>query len=345
MWAPFESRAGGSQPAVRYLKLPPLDDRIRRLTDALVIGADNDFDRALQIQESLRRDGRYTDAPPPLGDGETSPIEAFILGELEGHCEYFASAMVTMARTQGLPSRLVNGFAGGVANEVGGFIKITQADAHAWVEIHFEQAGWVRFDPTPPDRRLRAAQGQSWWARVGQVGGALELWWFQRVVDFDSVDQIGAVRGLWLSWRGESASHDGRGPNTHPVSNPSWSEFFVGVNSNGTIALVLCFALGVGLWIRSHENPNHDLPRAYRDALRVLARRGLERAETDSARSFAEQVCRRISAAGGRAFQIITESYLAERFGSKPASALGAELAVLKDAVDGMRLRNQPDIG
>jgi len=56
--------------------------------------------------------------------------------------------------------------------EVGGFLEVTQADAHAWVEIHFEQSGWVRFDPTPPDLRLRAEHGLSLAERAAQLASA-----------------------------------------------------------------------------------------------------------------------------------------------------------------------------
>ncbi|HIF93874.1 MAG TPA: DUF3488 domain-containing protein [Myxococcales bacterium] len=341
---PFEMHPGGSRLADRYRRLPHLDDRIRLLTESLVAGADNDFDRAVQIQESLRLNGRYTDAPPLLGDRETTPVEAFILGELEGHCEFFASAMVAMARTQGLSSRLVNGFAGGVVNEVGGFIEVTQADAHAWVEVHFEQAGWVRFDPTPPDRRLRAAQAQSWWTRVGQLGGALELWWFQRVVDFDSVDQIGALRGLWLRWQTNKTSSDVALHNTSTNSGAPSYDLFIDENTKPVLGVILLVGLVSALWIRVRRTGDGDMPKPYRDALALLGRRGIKRSKSDSARGFAEAVSQKISAAGGRAFQIITESYLAERFGSKPSAPLASQLSILKNAVDGMRLGNQAHI-
>jgi len=348
---PLETRLGGQRPADRYLRLPELDPRVKERTLAIVSGAENDFDRASRIQESLRRNGRYTDTPPALGDGVRSPIEAFILGELEGHCEYFASAMVAMARTVGLPSRLVNGFAGGVENELGGFIEVTEADAHAWVEIHFEQAGWVRFDPTPPDRRLRAEQGHSLWTRIGDLGGALELWWFQRVVDFDSVDQIGVLRGLWLRWKGTGSSDVSLpgapkpGDETHPFEVFDPRILFA--------LLLILVAVVFMIRNRSQDPASRRLPRAYREALDLLAKRGLSRAEADSARDFARRVATRIPPSGARAFAILTERYLSVRFGSRttmdedpryqePAHEL---TRVLENAVNGMGLRNQTDVG
>jgi len=348
--APFEPRPGGERPAERYLELGPLDPRVREMARSIVEGAPSDYDRALRIQQTLRRQGRYTDSPAALGDAATSPIEAFLLGELEGHCEYFASAMVTLAREAGLPSRLVNGFAGGLANELGGFVEVTQADAHAWVEIHFENAGWVRFDPTPPDLRLRQSGDISLWAQLGQIGSAVELWWFQRVVDFDSVDQIGALRRLWTGW---TRDRDDRADPTAPKiekDEGSWADRLREWDTLLPVAGGIVVIGGLLLWRRRGDEFDSTLPRAYRRALELLARRGLRRSETTSARDFARDVASRLPEAGGIAFDEITDRYLVERFGtdastSREAPDLEAQLALLEDAVDRMGLRDEAHVG
>ena len=342
---PLEPGPGGERPALRYLALPAVDPRVRSLADEITRGATNDYDRAWRIQQALRRRGRYSDTPPRLDDAESTPIDAFLLGELEGHCEYFASAMVTLARLEGLPSRLVNGFAGGVANELGGFIEVTRADAHAWVEVHFEHSGWIRFDPTPPDRRLRSARPLSLFARLAQIGSAVELWWFQRVVDFDSVDQIGVLRRLWRSWtRDRHPSSDG----PEPGDRRAWP---FGSDSRGWPdpgwILAALFLLGIGLsgWRRFRSVADTRVPPGYRAALRILARRGLVRPATATARDFAASVRARVPAAGASAFAEITDAYLASRFGARPDPDLRDRLEALENAVDGMRLGNQTDIG
>jgi hypothetical protein len=342
---PVEPSLGGSRPALRYLALGPLDPRIRSLGERMVAGAETDYDRALRIRDGLRRTGHYTDSPPPLGDADTSPVEAFLLGGREGHCEYFASAMVVLARSQGLPTRLVNGFAGGVRNTLGGFIEVTQADAHTWVEIHFEQAGWVRFDPTPPDLRRRDEGDLTLWAQVGQLGSAVELWWFQRVVDFDSADQIGALRGLWLSLRkGRIRTGDtARGPEATKHWDPSAWLADLDAITLGLAALVLLGGLAAWRWQR---DPSDDaVPRAYRDAQRLLAARGFVREPTATARDFAQAVRAGLPAAAGEAFDALTEHYLAERFGGRRDAETARWLARLEDAVDRMRLGNQSNVG
>ncbi|MBY0400447.1 DUF3488 and transglutaminase-like domain-containing protein [Myxococcota bacterium] len=345
---PREPGPGGPRPALRYLALPALDERLRERAAEMTRGALSDVDRALRIEGALREQGRYTDSPPPLGDETSSPIEAFLLGGLEGHCEYFASAMVVLARMQGLPARLVNGFAGGQPNDVGGFLEVTQADAHAWVEIHFEQSGWVRFDPTPPDRRLRAEGALSLAERAAQLASALELWWFQRIVDYDSADQISALRSLWI--RFGPHARKGELPES-PASEPRHDGLLGNLRFGSPGGRTLLALIGLGLFAlaahRMREGARHHgppIPEAYIRAQRILARRGLRRAPAVSAQAFAAQVAQALPEPGARAFASITEAYLAERFGARPATDLRPQLAVLEDAVDRMRLRNHAHV-
>jgi hypothetical protein len=65
-----------------------------------------------------------------------------------GHCEYFASAMVVLLRCLGVPARLAVGFLAKTPNEDGVW-QVKAKDAHAWVEVYFDQTGWLTFDPTP----------------------------------------------------------------------------------------------------------------------------------------------------------------------------------------------------
>lgn len=342
--SPIEPAPGGRRSTTRYQALPDFDPRIAALGDEIVGGAETDFDRALRLQNRLRELGRYTDDPPPMGDGDSSPIEAFLLGELKGHCEYFASAMVVLARTQGMPARLVNGFAGGVQNALGDFVEVTQADAHSWVEIHFERAGWVRFDPTPPDLRLRAMDDTTLFSQLAQFGSALELWWFQRVVDFDSADQIGALRGLWLAWQGDRDGNEAtsRTPNGPGARDSAWVASLRGFAP----ALLALLAL-TGLYALAHSigARRDSVPETYRRALAFLSRRGWRREPTTSARDFAERIAEDVPGDAADAFRSITEHYLAERFGAGEPQDLAGELAILEGTVDRMRLRNEANVG
>jgi hypothetical protein len=72
---------------------------------------------------------------------------ASFLGRRVGYCEQFAAAMAVMARTLGIPARVMVGFTSGRVHD--GVWSITDSDAHAWPELLMGSAGWVRFEPTP----------------------------------------------------------------------------------------------------------------------------------------------------------------------------------------------------
>src|SRR5699024_3250607 len=78
-------------------------------------------------------------------------------------CVQVAAPVTFMARTMVLPARIGVGFAGG--EEAGGCYDVIRQDSHAWPELYFEGAGWVRFDPTaggpagdPPEWTLASGE-------------------------------------------------------------------------------------------------------------------------------------------------------------------------------------------
>jgi hypothetical protein len=58
--------------------------------------------------------------------------------------------MAVMARTLGIPSRVVLGFTPGEPlPDRADVVVVRDRNAHAWVELWMPTQGWVRFDPTP----------------------------------------------------------------------------------------------------------------------------------------------------------------------------------------------------
>jgi hypothetical protein len=259
-----------------------------------------------------------------------SPVEQFLLERTEGHCEYFASAHAVLLRSLGIPARVVNGYAGGHENAVGNFIEVTNADAHAWVEVHFENAGWAPVDPTPATLRIASADAERG-GSLADLASALELWWFGNVVDFDRGHQARALRALWMRWnewraeqrRGEAESAPSPAGDSRESKPLPWRWI-------GALALAAFTAWklrGLG-WTRGPA-----LPRDYAQALRLLRRRGLVRGEATSARAFASEVAARVPADGAAAFGALTEAYLAERFGGESARSGAESLARLRESL------------
>ncbi len=324
-----EDRAEATRDDTRLLQLPPLDPRIEALAHELTAGQPSDAARVRAVETWLRTRGRYTDTPPAFG-GDRSPLEAFLLERSEGHCEYFASAMVVLLRSAGLPARLVNGFAGGHANSLGGFIELAQSDAHTWVEVPYRKAGFVRYDPTPPDLRLASAEALRGETGLSELASAVELWWFRNVVDFDRGHQARAVRDAWLAWHRFRKGKDPARP--HDEEDP-WAVVLPAAPLWGIAAVILLGGAGLADLRRRRRRRRGRLPPDYARALRLLARRGLVRGEAETARSFARVLAGRIPADAARAFRSITDAYLAERFGGAEPPPLRHELARLRDSL------------
>ncbi len=321
-------RARPPRDGARTLQRVKLSEEVNALARRIAEGSLNDADRVRAIETYLLRNGRYTDSPPDFGGaGDASPIEAFLLNETAGHCEYFASAMVLLARELGLPARLVNGFAGGRENRIGGFIELSRSDAHAWVEVHYEDAGWVRYDPTPPDLRIRHDSVYSG-STLHQLGSALEYWWFQRVVGFDRSDQMQALKSAWLAWKRVGRDRESVGqpsPGAWPrIDAVAWREM-------GGLIIALGAAVVLFRRTRGAGPPPHLHP-DYAEALRLLARLRLERTASATPRDFARRVATSLPVTGP-AFSAVTEGYQAHRFGGRRWHTSNRDLRALRDAL------------
>jgi hypothetical protein len=167
-----------------YLQVPPLDARIRPLTEKIVAGASTPYDRASAIENYLRSHYGYTLQLPRTTPPD--PIADFLFVRRQGHCEYFSSAMAIMLRTVGIPSRVINGFSGGEFNDITSQYVIRASDAHSWVEAYIPGQGWLAFDPTPAGN----PQSRSQWSRVMLYMDAMSSFWREWIVNYDLGHQL-----------------------------------------------------------------------------------------------------------------------------------------------------------
>ncbi len=113
--------------------------------------------RAERLERYLMSEHSYT---LELGvRDQQNPIEEFLFEEKSGHCEYFATAMVLLLRSQGIPARMVSGYLGAEFNPLEGYYIVRQTNAHAWVEAMVDGQEWSVFDPTPPVGRPQVGDG------------------------------------------------------------------------------------------------------------------------------------------------------------------------------------------
>lgn len=85
------------------------------------------------------------------------PLEDFIRNHPQGHCEFYAAALVLMLRSQGIPARYVVGFAPQEFSSASQAWIVRHQDAHAWAEV------WVPFQEIPSET-------------IAQSGIPISLW-------------------------------------------------------------------------------------------------------------------------------------------------------------------------
>ncbi|MGH8230753.1 MAG: transglutaminase TgpA family protein [Steroidobacteraceae bacterium] len=129
------------------LQLPPnRNPRSIALAHTLRSQAGSDPAFVQAVLDYLRHGGFSYTLEPPLLDRDS--IDDLLFNTRQGFCGHYASAFVMLMRAGGVPARVVTGYLGGIWNRFGGYLYITQSDAHAWAEVWLDGHGWVRVDPT-----------------------------------------------------------------------------------------------------------------------------------------------------------------------------------------------------
>ncbi|RLM56461.1 DUF4129 domain-containing protein [Halobellus sp. Atlit-31R] len=149
-------RAGTDYPqrvSASYLQLPQsTTERVRERAEVVAGNATTPYGKAVAIESYLEADKQYSlSVPAPSGDA----ADAFLFEMDAGYCTYYATTMVVMLRSQGVPARFVTGYTPG--ENVGDDRYVVRGlNSHAWVEVYFPDVGWVQFDPTPAGPRQTA---------------------------------------------------------------------------------------------------------------------------------------------------------------------------------------------
>ena len=324
----------------KYLQLPLDHDlRINELAAEVTRGASTPFDQARAIEQYLRANYGYTLNLRHVEEGD--PVADFLFNTHAGHCEYFASAMVLLARSRRIPTRIVNGFQMGEYNGSADVYTVRQSDAHSWVEVYFPSYGWIAFDPTPPAGLSVYEDDLMAWLR--HYGEAMEMFWLEQVVGFDTHKQLSMAISLqrWLgshqhtaslqwmewasnlaqkieSWRLGHRQFDGKALDFKPSSGLIGQSLAVLPLSllvfTGSLLAVLMIRKQRLSWQRNLGGDSSNLAIAfYQEMLRRLERAGYRREPSQTPAEFAAQV-------GIPGVDEITVLYQRSRFGHERLS-------------------------
>ena len=150
-----ELRTDDARPGGVLTETGDLRPEVVEIATQVTAGATTAFDKADALRSYFTDTANgfsYSLSVPPGDSGD--PLVDF-LNNKQGYCEQYASAMAIMLRAVGVPARVAIGFTQGEKQSDGSYL-ISSNDAHAWVEVQFDRAGWVQFDPTP----LTGGQGR-----------------------------------------------------------------------------------------------------------------------------------------------------------------------------------------
>ena len=138
-----------------------------------------------QVVSHLKEDYSYSYNPGRLPQG-TDMVNYFLDENKKGVCYHFATAAVLIFRRLGIPARYAEGYAFGYSTVLEGNIRedlnyddyysgysqlgrtavmevdVTDANAHAWVEIYDALRGWIVVDPTPAVTEDEQTGGDFW---------------------------------------------------------------------------------------------------------------------------------------------------------------------------------------
>lgn len=140
------------------------------------------------IQQYFQDNYPYTTRPGKVPSGKDA-INYFLKDSKKGYCAYYASAATMIFRNMGIPARYVEGYAidytqfaeadfvpgaeysefyqgYSTLGETGVVqVEVSDACAHAWVEIYLKDFGWFPVEVTPAD----TGEEEDFWSLFGNI--------------------------------------------------------------------------------------------------------------------------------------------------------------------------------
>jgi hypothetical protein len=116
------------------------------------------------------------------------PLLDFLFDDRRGHCEYFASATALLARSVGIPARVVIGYRVAEQNQLGSYWVVREKNAHAWAEVYLPSKGFITVDATPADPLAQNAPHTSSW--TGALADLLAASWARAIARLTLRDLI-----------------------------------------------------------------------------------------------------------------------------------------------------------
>ena len=263
-----------------------------------------------ELKNFYRNEFSYTLSPgrTPLGE---DVVEYFLTKRRRGYCAHFASSACLLLRSLGIPSRYVEGYViqgqdvaeakvvdedisnwkyGNYGFEQSAVVEaeISDASAHAWIEVYIDGYGWIPYEMTPPSDE-------------DTLGGGI-LGFLSGIITGRQRQQLSGNSG------GGSQTEDHSDDAERTANEKS---VFAGISfllipllwliGIGFTIAVCIFAIKRVLYLRrlkkleKDENYNEALLIRYRKMLGELRRKGFVHAENPTVSAFFDELSERIA--------------------------------------------------
>ena len=195
-------------PAAEDLLVPPkLRGFLRRTAEQWTSPGMTDSQKVSALTREL---GKFTYDLNVERDPKLDPMVDFLSVHRRGHCEFFASSLALLARSLGVPTRVVAGYRVVEHNSSLGYSVVRERNAHAWVEAYID-GRFVRVDPTPPAADPATRAPSVFRAFFEVLSGAVDRMlfradWPHGVFVAVVLAAVFASGRAWRAWRGRQQS-------------------------------------------------------------------------------------------------------------------------------------------
>jgi protein-glutamine gamma-glutamyltransferase len=260
-----------------------------------------------------------------LTPGEHEDLEEFLFHRRVGFCEHYAASFATLMRLAGIPARVVVGYLGGEYNELGHFILVRQADAHAWCEVWLPENGWTRVDPTSAVAPGRASLDLTSFLETRIASGQTEVGRTALIARLLRSAVFTNVRFVWQTlsyeWDTRLLAFDA------DVQDVFLSS--MGISSHGPVFLIieiLLVAIAVlamyFAWMQLRTRSRVDRVKAlYEYFCRRIARLGVRRDPCEGPLDFAQRAAQSLPNESNRIRQI-ADTYILLRYAQQSAPGM-----------------------
>lgn len=142
-----------SEDLTSYTQLPGnLPQRVVELALSITEKETTVYGKVKAVERYFKNNGfAYETQNVAVPTAEQDYVDQFLFDTKKGYCDNFSTSMAVMLRASGIPTRWVKGFAPGeLAPKKSGdsVYRVTNDEAHSWVEAYIPEIGWMPFEPT-----------------------------------------------------------------------------------------------------------------------------------------------------------------------------------------------------